>query len=70
MLVAVKAAGVNPVDAHVATDGKFPGVPPAPFILGYEGAGVVESVGSAVTRFKAHNTSFGMYLQVLLETVQ
>lgn len=47
------AAGVNPVDAHVATSGEFPGVPPPPFTLGYDGAGVVEAVGDAVTRFKA-----------------
>ena len=61
VLVAVKAAGVNPVDAHVATSGEFPGVPPPPFTLGYDGAGVVEAVGDAVTKFKVRVQAFYIY---------
>lgn len=49
--VKLAAAGVNPVDTKVrAKPGYFPNMLPA--ILGCDGAGVVESVGSNVTRFK------------------
>lgn len=50
--VKLAAAGVNPVDAKLrAKPAYHPDKLPA--ILGCDGAGVVESVGSAVTRFKA-----------------
>jgi len=49
--VKLTAAGVNPVDAKLrAKPVYFPDKLPA--ILGCDGAGVVERVGSAVTRFK------------------
>jgi NADPH:quinone reductase len=50
VLVRVKAAGVNPVDAKQRGRGTwFPGALPA--ILGIDGAGVVEKVGSGVRSF-------------------
>jgi 2-desacetyl-2-hydroxyethyl bacteriochlorophyllide A dehydrogenase len=50
VLVRVKAAGICHSDAHYRA-GRSP-VRPLPMTLGHEVAGVVESVGSAVTRVK------------------
>ncbi|HEY9618226.1 MAG TPA: zinc-dependent alcohol dehydrogenase family protein [Microcoleaceae cyanobacterium] len=51
LLVRLKAAGVNPIDTKLRQRGTFhPDRMPA--ILGCDGAGVVEAVGSAVTRFQ------------------
>ena len=49
VLVRVKASGVCHTDLSVA-EGKLPA--PTPIILGHEGSGVVEAVGSDVTRCK------------------
>jgi len=48
VLVAVRAAGVNPVDTYIrgGTHGRKPDLPYTP---GMDGAGVVESVGAGVT---------------------
>jgi NADPH:quinone reductase len=46
--VAVRAAGVNPVDAGNRSDGSWAGLR-APCILGYDIAGVVDSTGPGVT---------------------
>jgi NADPH:quinone reductase len=48
--VALRAAGVNPVDAKLRAHGVLAGQPPA--ILGWDGAGVVSDVGADVTRFQ------------------
>lgn len=51
ILVRLQAAGVNPVDTKLRANGTyFPERMPA--ILGCDGAGIVEAVGSAVSRFK------------------
>ena len=51
VLVRLKAAGVNPVDTKIRSRGTL--IPPGlPAVLGCDGAGVVEAVGDAVTRFK------------------
>jgi NADPH2:quinone reductase len=50
-LVRLKAAGVNPIDTKLRKRGTFyPDKMPA--ILGCDGAGVVEAVGTAVKRFR------------------
>ena len=50
--VAIKAAGINPVDTKLRKRGTyFPDR--LPTILGCDGAGFVEAVGAQVTRFKA-----------------
>ena len=49
VLVRLRAAGVNPVDSKQRAHGLLGGSPPA--VLGCDGAGVVEAVGAAVTRF-------------------
>jgi NADPH2:quinone reductase len=57
LLVKLAAAGVNPVDTKLRTKPVyFPDNLPA--ILGCDGAGTVEAVGSAVTRFKAGDEVF------------
>lgn len=58
-LVRVRAAGVNPVDWKIRS-GRFGrgGALAAPMILGYDVAGVVESVGDGVTRFKKGDEVF------------
>jgi len=48
--VRVRAAGVNPVDYKLRSRGIISGSLPA--VLGWDGAGVVESVGSRVTRVR------------------
>jgi len=57
VLVRLKAAGVNPVDTKVRRSHiYYPGNLPA--VLGCDGAGVVERVGPAVTRFRPGNEVF------------
>lgn len=52
LLVRLKAAGVNPIDTKIRRRGSFyPDRMPA--ILGCDGAGVVEAIGSGVQRFRA-----------------
>ncbi|MGK7873970.1 MAG: zinc-dependent alcohol dehydrogenase family protein [Xenococcaceae cyanobacterium] len=54
ILVQLKAAGVNPIDTKLRRRGTFyPDDMPA--ILGCDGAGVVEAVGSGVQKFKPGN---------------
>ncbi len=51
VLVRVMAAGVNPVDTYLRT-GNHAHAPKLPYTPGKDGAGVVESVGDEVSRFK------------------
>ncbi|HZR23286.1 MAG TPA: NADPH:quinone reductase [Vicinamibacterales bacterium] len=50
IVVRVRAAGVNPVDAYIPT-GNYAFKPPLPFTPGMDGAGDVESVGANVKGF-------------------
>ncbi|AFZ00174.1 zinc-dependent alcohol dehydrogenase family protein [Calothrix sp. PCC 6303] len=51
ILVKLKAAGINPIDVKLRSRGTFyPDSMPA--ILGCDGAGIVEAVGSQVTKFR------------------
>jgi len=52
ILVRVRAAGVNPVDAYIHT-GNYARKPPLPYTPGFDGAGEVEAVGAGVTGVKA-----------------
>ena len=57
LLVKLAAAGVNPVDAKLrAKPAYYPDKLPA--ILGCDGAGIVEEIGSAVTRFKVGDAGY------------
>ncbi|MGH9819864.1 MAG: NADPH:quinone reductase [Pyrinomonadaceae bacterium] len=51
VLVRVKAAGVNPVDTYLRT-GIHAHAPKLPYTPGKDAAGIVESVGETVKRFK------------------
>jgi NADPH:quinone reductase len=50
VLVRLRAAGINPIDYKLRTYGTLGGAPPT--VLGWDGAGVVESTGPAVTRVR------------------
>src|SRR4029434_10651234 len=52
LVVAVKAAGINPVDTYIRA-GTYAKKPALPYTPGFDAAGVVESVGAEVHRFKA-----------------
>jgi NADPH:quinone reductase len=52
VVVRVRAAGVNPVDAYMHT-GTYARKPPLPYTPGQDGAGEIVSVGSDVKAFKA-----------------
>lgn len=57
VLVKLAAAGVNPIDTKLRTNPLyFPDKLPA--ILGCDGAGIVEAIGSAVVRFKPGDQVF------------
>ncbi len=58
VLVRVEAADVNPIDTYVRS-GAVAMPLPIPFIVGCDLAGVVESVGPAVTRFKRGDRVWG-----------
>ncbi len=52
VVVRVRAAGINPVDAYILS-GTYPRKPPLPYTPGQDGAGEIESVGAGVTEVKA-----------------
>jgi NADPH:quinone reductase-like Zn-dependent oxidoreductase len=59
--VRVQAAGVNPVDAKTRRgEGVARWVGPPPFVPGWDVAGVVESTGYGVTRFRPGERVLGM----------
>jgi len=62
VLVRVRAAGVNPVDAEIR-EGKLAQAFPhwSPIVLGWDAAGVVERVGPAVTDFAAGDEVYGYF---------
>ncbi len=51
VLVRVHAIGVNPVETYIRS-GNYPSVPSLPYTPGKDAAGVVESVGESVTKWK------------------
>src|SRR5262249_21706059 len=51
VLVRMKAIGVNPVDTYMRS-GAYARKPSLPYTPGADGAGIVESVGGNVKRFK------------------
>jgi len=51
VLVRIRAAGVNPVDAYIHT-GTYVRKPPLPYTPGFDGAGEVEAVGAGVSDVK------------------
>lgn len=60
LLIRLKAAGVNPVDTKLRARGTY--YPDKlPTILGCDGAGIVEQVGSEVSRFKVGDEVYFCY---------
>jgi NADPH2:quinone reductase len=51
LVIAVRAAGINPVDTYIRA-GAYAKKPALPYTPGFDAAGVVESVGPEVRRFK------------------
>lgn len=60
VLVRVKAAGVNPIDAYTRAGKGYMQPIDLPFIPGWDISGVVESVGYGVTRFQPGDEVYGM----------
>ncbi|MBN1393779.1 MAG: NADPH:quinone reductase [Pirellulales bacterium] len=58
VLVKITAAAVNPVDAYLRS-GSYPMDLPMPYIMGSDLAGVVESVGSQVAKFRPGDRVWG-----------
>jgi NADPH2:quinone reductase len=58
VVVRVKAAGVNPVDTYVRS-GAYARKPALPHTPGFDIAGIIESVGSGVTRVKVGDRVYG-----------
>jgi len=71
VLVRVHAAGINPVDTYIRA-GTYAVKPPLPYTPGFDGAGVVEEVGSDVTgveigsRVYFGGTATGSYAELSL----
>jgi len=63
ILVRVEFAGINPFDWKIS-DGIFEGRRPHvfPLVLGVDGAGTVDAVGSGVTRFQTGDRVLGQFL--------
>src|SRR4029077_5085565 len=57
LLIRIVAAGVNPVDGMIRS-GMFNGKRAFPIILGGDVAGVVEKIGSRITKFKVGDPVF------------
>jgi NADPH:quinone reductase-like Zn-dependent oxidoreductase len=59
--VRVQAAGVNPVDWKTRTGkGMARIIGPPPFVLGWDVCGVVDALGTGVTRFRVGDDVYGM----------
>src|SRR3954452_13495482 len=67
VLVRVHAAGINPFDWKVI-DGALRGVVdhPFPIVMGSDGAGVVEAVGSGVDDYRPGDRVYGQFMKVAL----
>src|ERR1043166_9452232 len=56
-VVRVRAIGVNPVDTYIRS-GQHPAKPTLPYTPGSDVAGVVDSVGKAVTRVRTSDSVY------------
>jgi NADPH:quinone reductase-like Zn-dependent oxidoreductase len=71
--IAVKAAGINFADL-LARTGMYPDAPKTPCVVGYEVAGVVDSIGEGVTEYQLGDrviggTKFGGYSELVVSKV-
>ena len=67
VLVKLSVAGINPFDWKIG-DGMLDGQVPHtfPLVLGLDGAGTIEAVGSGIKRFKVGDQVFGQFWQIPL----
>ncbi len=68
LVIRVAAAGVGPWDALIR-EGKSVVQPSLPVILGSDFAGIVDSVGTGVSRFKPGDEVFGVTNKQFCETI-
>jgi len=72
LVVAIKAAGVNPIDTYIRSGTYARKKPSLPYTPGFDAAGIVESTGGEIRRFKPgdrvyiNGTSTGAYAQKAL----
>jgi len=52
LVIAVKAAGINPIDTYIRSGTYAKKKPVLPYTPGFDAAGIVESVGTEIRRFK------------------
>ena len=62
VLLRMRAAGMNPMDATLASGASRPAPATFPMVLGADGAGVVERAGEAARRFSRGDELFGQLL--------
>src|SRR3954464_7720493 len=62
VLIRLLAAGVNPMDAKLASGEWRPAPAIFPMVLGVDGAGVVEAVGDGTTKFVPGDEVVGQLL--------
>src|SRR3954470_12147862 len=60
VLVRIHASGVNPLDVKIHAGAADHARHPLPAVLGLDLAGVVEAVGTGVTRFRPGDEVYGM----------
>src|SRR6267154_5005363 len=52
LVITVKAAGINPIDTYIRSGSYARKKPVLPYTPGFDAAGIVESIGAEVRRFK------------------
>jgi NADPH:quinone reductase len=62
VLIKLAAAGMNPMDAELASGEWRPEPATFPMVLGVDGAGIVEALGEGATRFSRGDRVFGQLL--------
>jgi NADPH-dependent curcumin reductase CurA len=75
VLIRVHAAGVSLLDTYVREQSHGAPTPPLPYIPGFEAAGVIETVGEGVTKFKTGdrvyvNTFLGAYAELVVHDAE
>jgi NADPH2:quinone reductase len=60
VLVRIKAAGLNPLDAKIRAGSAAHAKHPLPLVLGIDMAGIIEALGEGVTQFKPGDEVYGM----------
>ena len=52
LVIAVKAAGINPIDTYIRSGSYAKKKPVLPYTPGFDASGIVESIGTEIRRFK------------------